>query len=81
LNELMKAFSTKQKIFPHYSSFKSRFMKQKFSFCFIIGIGLGIMFDNLGAGMCLGIGSSAIVTFLLNRYNNKHKPSPGSDLV
>jgi|GEM_PF-2683830 len=56
-------------------------MKQKFSFCFIIGIGLGIMFDNLGAGMCLGIGSSAIVTFLLNRYNNKHKPSPGSDLV
>jgi hypothetical protein len=46
-------------------------MKQKFSFCFILGIGLGIIIDNLAAGMCLGIGSSAIFTFLLNGYN-KH---------
>ena len=51
-------------------------MKQKFSFWFIIGIGigtaLGIAFDNIGAGMCIGIGSSAIVTLLLNDFNNEN---------
>ena len=52
------------------------FMKQKFSFWFIIGIGigtaLGIAFNNMSAGMCLGIGSSAIVTLLVNDYDNEH---------
>ena len=51
-------------------------MKQKFSFWFIIGIGLGtalgIVFNNISAGMCLGIASSAIVTLLLNDFNNEH---------
>jgi Na+/H+-dicarboxylate symporter len=51
-------------------------MKQKFSFWFIIGISIGIVlgfvFHNAGAGMCLGIGSSAIVTLLLNDYDNEH---------
>ena len=55
---------------------KTVIRKQKFSFWFIIGIGigtaLGIAFNNIGAGMCLGIGSSAIVTLLLNDYNNEH---------
>jgi hypothetical protein len=50
-------------------------MKQKFSFWFIIGIGigaaLGIAFNNIGAGMCFGIGSSGIVTLLLNDYKNE----------
>jgi len=51
-------------------------MKKKFSFWFIIGIGigtaLGIAFNNVGAGMCLGIASSAIVTLLLNDYHKEH---------
>jgi hypothetical protein len=51
-------------------------MKQKFSFWFIIGISigtaLGIALHNMNAGMCLGIGSSAIVTLLLNDYDNEH---------
>jgi len=50
-------------------------MKQKFSFWFFIGIGAGLAFgkafDNLGAGICLGVGISAIVTLLLNEYNNE----------
>jgi hypothetical protein len=46
-------------------------MKQKFSFFFIMGICLGIATNNIGAGFCLGIGSSAIVTLLLSGYNNK----------
>ena len=60
-------------------------MKQKFSFWFIIGIGigtaLGIAFNNIGAGMCLGIGSSAIVTLLLNDYNNEHQAFLAFNLI
>jgi len=51
-------------------------MKQKFSFWFIIGISIGIVlgiaFHNAGGGICIGIGSSAIVTLLLNDYNDEH---------
>jgi hypothetical protein len=51
-------------------------MKQKFSFWLIIGVSIGIVlgiaFCNIGAGICLGIGSSAIVTLLLNDYANEH---------
>ena len=51
-------------------------MKQKFSFWLItgvsIGIVLGIAFCNIAAAMCFGIGSSAIVTLLVNEYNNEH---------
>gem|GEM_PF-5411782 len=50
------------------------FMK-KFSFWFFIGTGAGLAFgnafNNLGAGICLGIGLSAIITLLLNEYNNE----------
>ena len=50
-------------------------MKQKFSFWLIIGVSigfvLGITFCDMGAAMCLGIGSSAIVTLLLNEYDNE----------
>ena len=50
-------------------------MKQKFSFWLIIGVSIGIVLGttlcNLGAAMCLGIGSSAIVTLLLNEYDNE----------
>ena len=60
-------------------------MKQKFSFWFIIGIGigtaLGFAFNNMGAGMCLGIGSSAIVTLLLNDFNNEHQAFLALNLV
>jgi len=51
-------------------------MKQKFSFWLLIGasigIVLGITFFDMGAAMCLGIGSSAIVTLLVNDYDNEH---------
>ena len=50
--------------------------KQKFSFWFIKGIGIGTAlgnaFNNMSAGMCLGIASSAIVTLLVNDYKNEH---------
>jgi len=48
---------------------------KKFSFWFFIGTGAGLAFgnafNNLGAGICLGIGLSAIITLLLNEYNNE----------
>jgi hypothetical protein len=47
-------------------------MKQKFSFLFIIGLLLGIIFNNIGAGMCLGMASSAIVNLALNDYPDTH---------
>lgn len=47
-------------------------MKQKFSFLFIIGILLGIIFHNIGAGMCLGMASSAIVNLAFNDYPDTH---------
>jgi hypothetical protein len=50
-------------------------MKQKFSFWLFIGIGIGIgaglKFNNIGAGICLGIGCSAIVTLLLSEHNSE----------
>jgi len=50
-------------------------MKTKFSFWLFIGLGigtvLGVVFNNMGAGICLGIGSSAIATLLLNEENNE----------
>ncbi len=50
-------------------------MKSKFSFWLFIGIGigaaLGTAFNNIGAGICLGIGSSAIITLLINEYTNE----------
>jgi hypothetical protein len=46
-------------------------MKQKFSVLFIIGIALGIIFNNIGAGMCLGLAGTAIATLVLNDYHDK----------
>jgi|tagenome__1003787_1003787.scaffolds.fasta_scaffold9650520_1 hypothetical protein len=50
-------------------------MKQKFSYWFFIGIGVGATFgsalNNIVAGICLGVGCSAIITLLLNEYNNE----------
>ena len=50
-------------------------MKQKFSFWLIIGVGagfvLGMAFFNMGAAMCLSIGTSAIITLLINEYKNE----------
>jgi hypothetical protein len=51
-------------------------MKLKFSYWLFIGLGvgtaLGTAFNNIGGGICLGIGCSAIVTLLLNEYNNEN---------
>jgi hypothetical protein len=50
-------------------------MKTKFSYWLFIGIGLGATLgtalNNFGAGICLGIGCSAIVTLLLNEFTNE----------
>jgi hypothetical protein len=50
-------------------------MKTKFSYWFFIGIGigtaLGIALNNIGAGICLGIGCSAVITLLINEFNNE----------
>ena len=54
----------------------SAFSKQKFSYWFIIGIGIGTVwgsvFDNMGAGICLGTSCSAIVTLLINDFKEEH---------
>jgi hypothetical protein len=51
-------------------------MKQKFSFWLIIGVTIGIVLGitlcNMGAALCLSIGSSAIATLLINEYKNEH---------
>jgi hypothetical protein len=46
-------------------------MKQNFSVLFIIGIALGIIFNNIGAGICLGLASTAIARLALNKYPDK----------
>jgi hypothetical protein len=46
-------------------------MKQKFYILFFIGIVLGIIHNNMGAGMCLGLAGTAIATLAFNSYPDK----------
>jgi hypothetical protein len=51
-------------------------MRSKFSYWLFIGISVGIVlgtaFNNIGCGICLGVGCSAIITLLLNEYNSEN---------
>ena len=72
LTYMIETILSKEKLFEE----RGGFMKSKFSYWLFIGLGLGIAlgaaFDNIGGGICLGIGCSAIITLLLNEYNNEN---------